>query len=569
MRKGSSSECDRLGLTSRRLPRRELLRGMVRLGALPPALLLLQACGSSAPPVSTTVPAKPAESPQPATSPVSAAQVPPASQPAAAVASGIQDKTLRLRLFEDLRIMDPAFINTGTDSIVSEVVNSKLLQRNINKGQIEPDLAESWNISPDGKTYTFKLRKGVRWHRDYGEFTSADVKFSWDRIMDKTAGSQYYPEFEPVKSVETPDPYTVVVTTRDPYPAFISTVVAYTPGYIVNRKAIEDLKDKYVSSPIGTGPYEFVNWVPGASVDLKVFAGYFGRPQTIRDLHLVITKEDDVAELAVEKGDIDIAYVHGPEVQQRVVENRSLSSDVVPGPRIVHLQLNLARPPFDNLKVRQALQYATDKVSIVKYVLLDQAVVASTFLNPSMYAFENVELYPFDPAKAKALLAEAGFAGGLPKPLEFMVGVEKEYIDVTTAVQQQWAQAGIKSEIASVERAIGDKRRRTLDFDINVQAIARFEPSQYLVPYTSSAGIPFPNVMGYKGADDAILKGVVEPDDARRKELYVQAQRQIAQDSPIVPLYYPNFMIAFRPEIEGAKAEPTRVYNVRDIRFKL
>jgi ABC-type transport system substrate-binding protein len=228
----------------------------------------------------------------------------------------------------------------------------------------------------------------------------------------------------------------------------------------------------------------------------------------------------------------------------------------------------MARAPFDNLQVRQALQYATDKVSIVKYVLLEQAVVASTFLNPSMFAFDNTELYPFDPAKAKALLAEAGFAGGLPKPLEFMVGVEKEYIDVTTAVQQQWAQAGIKSEIVSVERAVGDKRRRTLDFDINVQAIARFEPSQYLVPYASSAGIPFPNIMGYKGADDVILKGVVEPDDAKRKDLYVQAQRKINQDSPIVPLYYPNFMISIRPDVEGAKADPTRVYNVRDIRFK-
>jgi ABC-type transport system substrate-binding protein len=355
---------------------------------------------------------------------------------------------------------------------------------------------------------------------------------------------------------------------KQPYPAFIETVVSYTPGLIVNQRAITEMGDKYVSSPIGTGPYEFVKWTPGASVEAKVFDKYFGRKQTVRNLYFVVTKEDDVAELAVEKGEVDVAYVHGPEVQQRVVQNKSLKSDVIPGPRILHLQLNLDRPPLDNLKVRQALQYATDKASIVKYVLLDQAKVASTFLNPTMFAYDPEELYPYDPNKAKALLAEAGFGGGLPKTLSILVGIEKEYVDVVTAVQQQWQQIGIKTEIQSVERAVQDKRRKDRDFDLLMQAIARFDPSQYLLPYASGSGIPYPNVMGYNGADEFILKAVVEPDEAKRKDLYIKAQRKIKEDAPLIPLYYPNFMIAIRPDIEGARADPTRVYNVRDITFK-
>jgi peptide/nickel transport system substrate-binding protein len=354
---------------------------------------------------------------------------------------------------------------------------------------------------------------------------------------------------------------------KDPYPAFIDTVVAYTPGYIVNQKAIESMGDKYVSSPVGTGPYQFVSWTPGASAEVKVFDKYFGRQQTISNVHFFITTQDDVAEAAVEKGDVDVAYVHGADNQLRALQNKTLKNDVIAGPRILHLELNMDHPPLDNLKVRQALQYATDKASIVKYVLLDQAKIASTFLNPTMFAYDDTELYPYDPDKAKAMLADAGFPNGLPKPLVIMVGIEKEYVDVVTTIQQQWAKVGVQTDIQSGERAVTEKRRRARDFDLNMQAIARFDPSQYLLPYESGAGLPYPNVTGYKGADDFIMKAVVETDDAKRKDLYVQAQRKIKEDSPLIPLYYPNFMIAIRSNVDGARADPTRVYNVRDIRF--
>jgi len=207
-------------------------------------------------------------------------------------------------------------------------------------------------------------------------------------------------------------------------------------------------------------------------------------------------------------------------------------------------------------------------VSIVKHVLLDQAIVASTFLNPNMFSYDDKELYPYDPAKAKALLAEAGFPNGIPDTLRLLVGVESEYVAVVTAIQQQWAQVGVKIDIQSTERAVTEQRRRARDFEVLMQAIARFEPSQYLLPYATGPAVPYTNVMGYKDADEFILKAVVEPDEAKRKDLYVKAQQKIKEDSPLIPLYYPNFMISFRPEIEGAKADPTRIYNIRDIRFK-
>jgi peptide/nickel transport system substrate-binding protein len=548
-----------LGRVSRRV-------ALTRLAVAGPALLLLQACGQAAPAL-PAAPAQPAEPAKPAPQPASApAQASPMVQPAAA--AGIQDKTLKLRLWDDLRVMDPANIGTSTDNAVAELVYSKLLRRNNNTGQIEPELAESWNLSPDGRTYTFKLKQGVRWHRDYGELTSADVKFSWERIMDKNNPTQFYADLAPVKSVETPDPYTVVATTVDPYPAFIGTVVAYRPGMIVNRKAIEELKEKYISAPVGTGAYELVSWKPGASVELKAFDAYFGPQQTVRNIQGLIIKDEDVAELAVEKGDIDISYIQGPEVQQRARDNQSIATDLVPGPRILTLQINLARPPLDNVKVRQALQYATDKASIIKYVMLDQAQAASTFLNPNMFAFDNTELYPFDLNRARALMAEAGFPNGIRETQRLVVGPEKEYRDVVTAVQQQWNQLGVKTEIQSLERAVMDQRAQAHDFEFRMQAIARTDPSQYLLPYVSSAGLPYPNVMSYTGADDSIMMAVVEPDEARRRELYVQVQQKLKEDSPLVPLYYPNFMAAFRLGLEGAKADPALIYHVRDIHFR-
>jgi len=542
------------GVTPQQFPRRVALKMVAAFASSLSASLVLQACGNSATPTPT------AGAGQQGTAATTVRS--------SSTSTGTQNRTLRLRVFENVLNLDPALIGTGTDLAISELIYSKLLQRNINTGKIEPDLAESWELSPDAKTYTFSLRKGVRWQRDYGEFTSADVKYSWERIMNKETAAQYYADLQPIERVDAPDPTTVVVTMKQPYPAFIQTVVAYTPGNIVNRRAIEELKEKYVTAPVGTGPYEFAKSTPGASLDLRAFSGYFGKSQTVSDVRFIITTDDQVAELAVEKGDIDVAYIHGPQPQTKVLENKSLKNDIIPGPRVLILEINAEKPPLNNVKVRQALQYATDKVALVKFVLLDQARAANTFLNPTMFAYDDADLYPYNPDKAKASLAEAGFAGGLPNPLRLLVGIEKEYVDVVTAIQQQWSQVGVKTEIQSVERAVQDRRVKAHDFDFNMQAIARFDPSQYLLPYASSAGLPFPNVMNYTNADEFILKAIVEPDEAKRRALYIQAQQRIKQDSPLIPLYYPNFMIAVRPEIEGAKADPTRVYNVRDIRFK-
>jgi len=553
-----SSERSREQTHARQAMSRRVLLGGIAGSAV---AAILAACGSTS---ATNTPVS-----QPTTAPTTVGATSVTTARSSAISPGIQNKTLRLRVFENLLNMDPAFIGTVTDSAVSELIYSKLLRYNVNTKTVEPDLAESWELSPDAKIYTFKLRKGVRWQRDYGEFTSADVKYSWERIMDKKNAAQYYADFQPVESVANPDPSTVVVTMKQPYPAFVANVVTYTPGKIANQRAIEELKEKYVTAPVGTGPYEFVKSTAGASVDLRAFGGYFGKPQTVSDVRFVITADDQVAELAVEKGDIDVAILYGQTQQKQVVENKALGHDTILGGGIVMLEINAEKPPLNDLKVRQALQYATDKASIVKFVLLDQAQPAATILNPGMFGYDGAEMYPYNPEKAKGLLAEAGYPSGLPNPLRILVGTEQSYVDVATAVQQQWSKIGVKTEIQSVERALRLQRVKAHDFDLQLQPIARTETSQYLIPYTSSAGVPYPNAMNYTNADEFTLKAVVEPDEAKRKALYGQAQQRIKQDSPLIPLYNPNYVIAIRPEIEGAKLVPTLVYNVQDIRFKV
>ncbi len=463
-----------------------------------------------------------------------------------------QQPELALRMAQDLLNMDPAQIVTAEDHQIAYVVYGSLVRQNVGSIEIVPDLATRWDVSSNGLVYTFALRKGVKWHKGFGEFTAADVKFSFDRIMNPETRSRYRADFSMVKAVETVDPYTVRITLAKPYPAFLSAVLAYRPGWIVNRKALEQYGRQYMANVVGTGPYVFERYVPGEGVHVVANRDYYGGVPKIQRAMFRIVKEDAVAEIALQKGDLHVAYIEKAAVATRLATNQAVVTRSIPLPRVFFVHFNTTRPPFNDVRVRQALSYAVDKKAIVQGVFLGQAVPTDTVLSPGMFGYISDARYDYDPVRAKQLLSEAGFPAD--KTFEFVVlGGWADWEQMAAALQAQWRKVGVNVKLTALEEAVFQQRRLKFEFDLLSGNALRFEPDQILASWFHGSQIPVPNASSYKGADTLIDSARVELDSKKRLELYAAAQRKIQADAPVIPLLNPKLMLAWRPEVKGVE----------------
>jgi peptide/nickel transport system substrate-binding protein len=463
-----------------------------------------------------------------------------------------QQPELVLRMVDDLLNMDPAQIVTAPDHQIAYVVYSGLVRQKQGSVEIVPDLATRWDVSADGLVYTFALRRGVKWHKGFGDFTAEDVKYSFDRIMNPATRSRYRADFSMVKSVETVDPYTVRITLADPYPAFLSAVLAYRPGWIVNRKALEQYGRQYMSNVVGTGPYVFERYIPGEGVYVVANRDYYGPAPKIQRAMFRVVKEDAVAEIALQKGDVHVAYIEKAAVAARLAANRAVVTRSIPLPRVFFVHFNMTRAPFNDVRVRRAMSYAVDKKAIVQGVFLGQAVPTDTILSPGMVGYISDVRYDYDPARAKDLLSEAGFPTG--KTFEFVVLAGwADWEQMAAALQQQWRKVGVNVKLTALEEAVYQERRLKLNFDLLSANALRFEPDQILASWFHGAQIPVPNASSYKGADALIEGARMQLDPKKRLEFYAAAQRRIQADAPVVPLLNPKLMLAWRPEVKGVE----------------
>lgn len=494
-----------------------------------------------------------------------AATLEPAEEQPTATEKPAEPTQITVSRLSDLLFTDPAFITSGSDYSIAYLIYNSLVKFKPGTQEIVGDLAERWEVAPDGLRYTFWLQKGVKWHKGYGELTAHDVKYTFERIMDPETESRFYSDFANVDRIEVEDDYTVHIHMKEPYPEFMAAALAYRPGYIVNQKAIEEFGEEYLSNPIGTGPYEWEKWETGVEVVLKKNTEYFGPEPFIDRVVMKKIGEETSSEIALEAGDLDMSYFEEPEIQRRLIENPELVTLQTPGPRTMFITLNITREPWSDVRVRQALVHATDRQKIIDTVMEGMGVPAYTMLNPNMFAFNNEQVYEYDPEKAKELLTEAGYPDGFDQTFEYVTS-SGLYADIGAVLQQDWKDLGINFEITTLERAQYQEKRKAADFDFLALGSARLQPAQYLAPYLSSDGIPYPNVIGYAGADEYIFEAMKTVDDAKRKELYILAQKQLQKDVPFIFLAYPVFVLAHHPNIEGAEIG-LFLYNIMDIRF--
>jgi len=469
----------------------------------------------------------------------------------------------------DFTSMDPALITNSNDYTIAVNIYNGLLKYNLKTMEPEPDLARSWSISADGLTYTFQLRNNVQWHKGYGKFTASDVKYSFDRIIDNRAKSRYRTDFSNVREVEVVNDLAVKIHMKSPDMSFIRKVLYYRPGYIVNQKAIESLGTKYNSSPIGTGPFIFERWDPGSKTILVANKNYFLAPPKLQKATFLVINDEAVAQLALEKGDVDMAEFQSLELlesfkKSREVREKRIILSVEPELNVTFLSINNCRKPFDDIRVRQAIHLAINKDELIDAAYSGAAPKAANFLNPKFFAHKpNVKTYEYNAASAKKLLTEAGHPNGFE--ISLLYHPQEPWKHYAPIIQEQLRQVGIRLKLNMLDRATVEQLRQKGDYELMYGSVSRPpDPDIMFSTYLLSANAPYPNYVCYKNkeVDALIAQGNREPNSDKRKNIYYRIQDIVAEETPLVPISYRTVLVAWRSHVKGYTFNPLASYNL-------
>lgn len=442
--------------------------------------------------------------------------------------------------------------------------------KNIN---IIGDLADSWDISPNGLVITFHLRKGVRWH-DGRPFTAADVLYTYQVTTDPQTPTAYAGDFLKVKKAEVLDDYTFRVTYDKPFaPALISWGAAILPRHLL--AGVDITRSPLARRPIGTGPYKFKEWVAGQKIVLVSNADYFeGRPYIDGYITRIIP---DMATLFLElrSQGIDISGL-SPLQFKRQTENKLFQNNFNKYRHLAFaytfLGYNFKNPLFTDKRVRQAISHAINKEEIISGVLLGLGKPATGPFKPGTWAYNgNVKIYNFNPQKARELLAEAGWRDingdgilekdGKPFVFELVLSQGNETRQkCAEIIQRQLAEVGIAVKIRVLEWAafINDFiNKRRFDAVILGWTIPP-DPDAYDVWHSSKTAPEELNFISYKNAevDELLEKGRSTFNQRERKKYYDRFQEILAEDQPYTFLYVPDELTIINKRFRGIEPAP-------------
>lgn len=463
----------------------------------------------------------------------------------------------------DLDTLDPAFgVVDGAYSVGSYIFNGllRLPPGTLDFDNPEPDLAESWEISKDGLTYTFHLRKGVQWHKGYGEVTAEDVKFTFDRLRDPKLGSPYGAKYGMIKEVKVVDRYTVQIMLKERSTFFLKDqVLAYQAGNIVCKKQGEKVGTRNLGlEVIGTGPFQFEQYTAKEKIVLTRNEKYFRGAPTLERVEIYFMPNTASRTLAFVKGDLDAIYgTRDSKWVKDVKKTATVIVDAVPLGSACDLHFNMTKKPLDNIKVRKALALTADRKLFAQYFEGIYTEMASP-VPPSYYAhlpksaIPGELLYNYDLEKAKKLLAEAGYGGGFK--LKAFSTDKPYYLAPLEICKEQWKPLGVDLEITVVDHTTFHANIRKDMNDVVIYYAGRppVADSWLTQFYYSKSIIGKPGAItnfSHYGDVDADGDGKIDSIDSlieeargelnpeRQKKLYYDAQLQLLKHVPSKPLH--------------------------------
>jgi peptide/nickel transport system substrate-binding protein len=432
---------------------------------------------------------------------------------------------------------------------------------------IVPDLAERWD-TPNALTYVFHLRPGVKFH-DGRALTSADVKFTFDSILTGVVKTAKRGSFRMVESVEVPDAGTVVFHLREPYASFLWNLTRPGVGIVPGGSGQE-----MAQHPDGTGPFRFVSLKADEEIVLDRNPDYYGdasRKEAIERVRFRIVPDAIVRALELRKGSAD-AEINSltPDMVSTLGNEPGMQAEVQPGTPLAYVAFNFDDPVLAHREVRQALAYATDRATIVRYLLRGQARAASSLLPPNHWAYEpNVRQYDFDPARAEQLLDVAGFRpgrDGMRIRLTLKTSTDESTRLYAAVLADQWKRVGVALELKSLEFATfySDITRGSFQLYTQRWVGGNSDPDMFEYVFSSKKFPPDGANRGhYRNPQlDALLERArVEMDREKRKTILSEVQKIVAEDEPYINLWYPDNVCVHRARMTGIDIPPGGDYE--------
>lgn len=429
---------------------------------------------------------------------------------------------------------------------------------------VQPGIAESWEQLSD-KSYKFNIRKGIKFHN--GEtLTAEDVKFSLDRAIASSYVS-YIVNF--ISDVEVVDEYTVVVNTHEPYAPILMNL-AHPSTAIVCKSAVEADPEGIKTNPIGCGPYKFVEWKQGDSVKLEAFEDYyFGAPAT-KNVVMRVIPENAQRTIALETGEIDIAYNLSVNDVERVKESKDLELLTTKTSSVGYISFNTEKAPFNDVKARQAIAHAIDKQLIVDTLLYGQGAVANSVISEVVFGgVKGLEGLEYDPEKAKELLKEAGVKEGTE--LTISVNDNQVRIETCQVIQGMLNEVGINLKIEVLEFGALIEKTTSKQHDMAffgwVTSTSDADYTYYPLFHSSMHGAPG-NRSFYNNpeVDKMIEAGRSNPDYAAREKIYKDIAVVLADEVPSLPIFFQNMSVGINKNIEGFTINPIGYHKLHTVK---
>jgi ABC-type transport system substrate-binding protein len=476
--------------------------------------------------------------------------------------------TLRVASYVDITSLDPHATATWPSYMVQELMYDNLVEWDAD-GQPIPGLAESWDVADDGLTYTFKLREDVAFHD--GTVCDANaVKASFDRLLNPERASAAYTQMNFIDSVEVVDPHTVVLTTQYVYPLtlqFLGTGLAA----VVSQADIDTFGADEIESPIGTGPYKFVEWLRGDHVTVERNPEYWGEASGFDSVIVRAAPEASVRVTAAINGEADLAIQIAPNDLPAVRSDSSLAVLQGGGAKLVYFNLSNINPPTDDVRVRLAMNYAVNRQPILEQLLYDSGnVEIDSPVASKNFGYYSVGAYPYDPDQARALLEEADYDTTQTLQAIYPTGAFYFAKEIAEAVQADLAAVGIQIELTSYPASV-QYNSLVKEMDKIHMAFWGFYPSvtdadaALYLPYRTGAFMNY-NYSNPR-VDELIDAARSTFDEAERIEMYKEVQETIMADAPFLTLYVQAVNSAAVKNLTGVKYYPNERLSVKWAHF--
>jgi peptide/nickel transport system substrate-binding protein len=437
---------------------------------------------------------------------------------------------------------------------------------------VEPQLAESWKVSEDGLTWTFKLRKGIKFHDGY-PFNARAVYDSFARVIFKEHPYNGYGQWKyvslslaPVKDIKVIDDYTIALVTEKPYAPLLNNLALWLCP-IVSPKAMADYKDKIGMNPVGTGPFKFKSWTKDDQIVLERNNDYWGEKAKVKRIVLKSIPEPSARLMALQSGTVDIADDLDPDSIALVKKNPKLAVIERPSVNVGYLAFNTEKPRLKDPKVRQALSHAIDRDTLIKTIFAGLAIPAKNPFPPSIWSYNDaVKPYDYNPEKAKKMLADAKFDFATEIEL-WAMPVSRAYMPdpVKTAelIQAYFAAVGVKAKIVRHEWGAYLSKTSNGEHDMCMLGWlgGNADPDNFLYGLLSADSAKTPgaaNVAIWKNAEftELCLKGQKTFNKAERTKLYLKAQEIFNAEAPWAPLVHTKIVRCYSKKLHDVPLRP-------------